>query len=241
MESDFGSTDTLGWVRMVDTVLWPTRQGYVVNRARSPRRPLMGYADLGDWGQPDRAVYREDVSVTATIDPNQTGLCEGLMLQRQMIRGVPAIWCALVSPDRTERNLVWLPFAPREDALLPYVLMTEFDLIELSAMFAYLAAACEEGYVDTIKQAIEEEWDLQAKMMVTTKRRSQKYARFYREVQRIYPALTDRLALPPGETGEREFREIGERARSSQARVSRLLEDMTASGRTWRWIRLSDL
>ena len=35
MESDYGSRTTLGWVREADTVVWPTRQGYVINRARA--------------------------------------------------------------------------------------------------------------------------------------------------------------------------------------------------------------
>ena len=127
-----------------------------------------------------------------------------------------------------------------------YIINRKLNILELGQTLGNISEACRklgvsrQHYYD-IKQAIEEEWDLQAKMMVTTKRRSQKYARFFREVQRIYPALTTRLALPPGETGEQEFREIGRRARQSQARVSRLIEEMIAAGRSWSWVKIADL
>jgi hypothetical protein len=136
---------------------------------------------------------------------------------------------------------VWLASPRGGEGLLPYVLMSKLDLIELSGNFALLYAACYEGYADQIRTALEEDWDLEAKIMTGDKKRVQKYARFFKQVQRIYPALTRRLALPPGETSEREFNVLGERAAQSQANVQRLIEAMDRDARDWAWVKISDL
>ncbi|MEM7394008.1 MAG: hypothetical protein AAF492_16840, partial [Verrucomicrobiota bacterium] len=62
-----------------------------------------------------------------------------------------------------------------------------------------------------------------------------------REVQRIYPALTRRLDLPPGKTTEKEFKEIGQRAIESQAYVQRIIDEMIRDSRKWAWVKISDL
>jgi hypothetical protein len=104
-----------------------------------------------------------------------------------------------------------------------------------------LYAACKKKYVDQIQRALEEDWELEAKAMTGDKKRAQKYAEFYLQVQEIYPALTRRLELPPGETTEREFDQIAERAAESQANVQRLIDAMTRDQRDWAWVRVSDL
>ena len=241
MESDFGSREALGWVRQADTVVWPTRQGYVINRHRSPREPLLGYERLEDWGDPARAVYREDMDLHLTLDPNVTSMCEGLLLRRTTYQGMTLVQCALTPSEGDRRQVVWLPFDARDGALEPYVLMTKTDLIELSGNFATLVGACENGYADEIQQALREDWDLEAKLMAGTKERAQRYARFYREVQRIYPALSRRLELPPGRTEELEFRAIGARAAASVDYIGRLIEQMEADGRLWAWVSVTEL
>ena len=241
MESDYGSRDTLGWVKETDMVEWPTRQGYVINRARSGGAPLVGYADPTGWDHPDQVVFHKNQDTLSTIDPNLTGMCEGLLLQRRTVRGLEIVQCAITPAWGEEREVAWIPAPRGGDSLLPYVLMTEYDLLQLSAEFAFLYAACAKGYVDEIRQALEEEWDQEAKAMTGTKEKAQKYARFYREVQAIYPALTRRLDLPPGETTEREFQKIGERAAASQAYVQRIIDSMVRDGRAWAWVKISDL
>ena len=241
MESDYGSREALGWLREQDVVVWPTRQGYVINRARSGRAPLLGFADPSDIMHPEKAVFQENLDSSITFDPNLTGMCEGLLLQRRTVRGIEAVQCAITPAWGDERRVVWVPMPRGGDSLLPYVLMTEYDLLQLSAEFAFLYAACAKGYVDEIRQALEEEWDQEAKAMTGTKEKAQKYARFYREVQAIYPALTRRLDLPPGETTEHEFQAIGERAIASQAYVQRVIDAMVRDGRKWAWVKISDL
>jgi NADPH-dependent ferric siderophore reductase len=176
-----------------------------------------------------------------TVDPNATSMCDGLLLKRDMIRGVRAVQCALTDAGAAERTVAWLPFRRDREQLLPYVLMTNYDLMQLAAEFSFLYAACEKGYVDEIRRAVEEEWDLEAKAMTGTKEKAVKYARFYREVQAIYPALTARLELPPGTTSEREFSQIRDRAAASQAKVQRMIDEMERDRRTWAWVRVSDL
>ena len=77
--------------------------------------------------------------------------------------------------------------------------------------------------------------------MTGDKKRVIKYARFYREVQKIYPALSRRLALPPGESTEREFKEVGNRAELSVSKVQRQIDLMTRDERDWIWVKVSDL
>lgn len=241
MDSDFGSEEALGWIAEQETVTWPTRQGYVVNRNRSPRNRLLGYASLEEWGARDRVVYEEDLDSFVTPDPNATSMCEGLLIHRTTVRGLEVVQCVMTPTRSGVRQIAWLPMRSGQDELLAYVLMSKLDLIELSGTFALLYAACIEGYADQIKQALEEDWDLEAKMMTGDKKRVQKYARFYKQVQQIYPALTRRLALPPGETTDSEFRRIGERAAESQANTQRLIDAMERDGRDWAWVRVSDI
>jgi hypothetical protein len=241
MDSDFWSEEALGWIEESKTVQWPTRQGYVIDRARTPRSPMLGYATLEEWGQQERAVFRESMESSVTIDPNATSMCEGLLLQRRTVRGMDVVQCVITPSRGGSRKVVWLPLRRDRAELLPYVLMSKLDLIELSGNFALLYAACREGYADRIKQALEEDWDLEAKVMTGDKKRAQKYTRFYRQVQRIYPALSRRLALPPGETSEQEFQQIADRAAVSQANVQRLIDAMDRDGRDWAWVRISDL
>ena len=241
MDSDFASEDALGWIKEAETVPWPTRQGYVINRARSPRTPILGYASLQDWGREERAVYREPMDSSTTPDPNATSMCEGLLLQRRTVRGMDVVQCVLTPAQGEARRIVWLPLRRNRKELLPYVLMSKLDLIELSGNFALLYAACREGYADQIKRALEEDWDLEAKIMTGDKKRVQTYTRFFREVQRIYPALSHRLALPPGDTNEREFREIADRAAASLAHVQRVIDAMDRDRREWTWVRIDEL
>ncbi len=241
MESDFGSEEALGWIEEAGTVTWPTRQGYVINRGRASRSQLLGYASLDDVGDESKAVYREDMDSFLTPDPNATSMCEGLLLRRRTVRGMELVQCVITPVQDAERKVVWFPFSRAGDELLPYVLMSKLDLIELSGNFALLYAACFEGYADQIRTALEEDWDLEAKIMTGDKKRVQKYARFFKQVQRIYPALTRRLALPPGETSEREFEVLGERAAQSQANVQRLIDAMDRDARNWAWVKISDL
>lgn len=241
MESDFGSREALGWVRTTDAIVWPTRQGYIINRGRTPRDQLLGYADPADYGHPERAVYREDMAVTTTLNPNATSMCEGLLMQRTMHQGMALVQCAISPSGGDGRQVVWLPFDTRAGALEPYVLMTHINLIELNGAFAILYAACESGYADEIQQAVKDDWDLEAKLMTGTKERAHRYASFYRKVQQIYPALSHRLELPPGRTEEREFRAIAQRAAESVNYITRLIEEMEADGRLWAWVNVTEL
>lgn len=240
MESDFGSRDTLGWVREEDTIVWPTRQGYMVNTAPGTSPPA-GYAEPEDVGRPERAVVQDQPADLAPRDPNQTGMCDGLLLQRRMVRGMELVQCAWTPPGESTRQILWFPASQRPQTLVPYVLMSEYDLIQLSAEFALLYAACMKGYVDEIRDALEQEWDLEAKVMTGTKEKARKYAQFYREVQSIYPALSRRLELPPGQTEEAEFAQIAERAAESQARVQRIIDSMLRDQRSWSWVRVDTL
>jgi hypothetical protein len=241
MESDFGSTNTWGWVAESDTIIWPTRQGYVINRARTPRSQVRGYESLESWQAGSGIIYEEDLGSVITPDPNATSMCEGLLIAHEVHRGMDVIQC-VITPSRAERRQVaWIPVKRNQEEFHAYVLMSKLDLIELSGSFALLYAACERGYADQIKQALEEDWDLQAKAMTGDKKRVIKYARFYREVQRIYPALTRRLELPPGESTEREFKVLGKRAEQSQGNAARLIEAMTRDRRDWIWVKVSDL
>jgi len=241
MESDFGSRDALGWVRESDTIVWPTRQGYVINRSRIPRNQVRGYDSIESWQAGTGIVYEENLDTVITPDPNATSMCEGLLIAHEIYRGMDVVQC-VITPSQTERRqIAWLPVKRNEEEFHAYALMSKLDLIELSGSFALLYAACEKGYADRIKQALEEDWDLQAKAMTGDKKRVIKYARFYREIQKIYPALTRRLALPPGETAEREFKELGIRAEQSQVNVQRLIDLMTRDERDWIWVKVSDL
>ena len=47
--------------------------------------------------------------------------------------------------------------------------------------------------------------------------------------------------MPPGETREREFKEIARRAAESQAVVQRIIDAMLRDGRRWAWVKISDL
>lgn len=241
MESDYGSRETLGWVRADDTVAWPTRQGYILDPSAAGSAPLVGYADHTKFGQPGADTVTIGTPSGTATDPNQTGLCDGLLLQRRMVRGVQLSQCSWIPPGQERRQLVWLPTSQSNGTLVAYVLMSEFDLIELSAQFARLYAACINGYIDDIREALEEEWDAEAKAMIGTRKRAVSYARFYREVQAIYPALTRRLELPPGETTEAEFVQIAERAAESQAQVQRIIDEMNRDKRHWAWVRVDQL
>ncbi len=241
MESDFGSREPLGWVAESDTVIWPTRQGYVINRARIPRNQIRGYDSLESWQAGSGIVYEENLDSVLTPDPNATSMCEGLLIKHEIHRGMDLIQCVITPSQSERRQVAWLPVKRNQDDFHAYVLMSKLDLIELSGSFALLYAACENGYADSIKQALEEDWDLQAKAMTGDKKRVIKYARFYREVQKIYPALSRRLALPPGESTEREFKEVGNRAELSVSKVQRQIDLMTRDERDWIWVKVSDL
>jgi hypothetical protein len=158
-----------------------------------------------------------------------------------MVRGVELVQCAWTPPGESTRQLLWFPASQHANTLIPYVLMSEYDLIQLSAEFALLYAACQKGYVEEIREALEQEWDLEAKAMTGTREKARKYAAFYREVQQIYPALSRRLTLPPGQTEESEFMQIAEHAAESQARVQRLIDEMTRDKRPWAWVRVDAL
>ena len=240
MESDFGSRTTLGWIPAADTVTWayPPRlyhRSFPVPHANPssdmPISPIGG-------GDP---VFTENMDSQRVPDPNADGMCEGLLLQRRAVRGLQVVQCAMTPAEGGRRQVVWLPYPRHQQALIPYVLMTEYDLYQLSAEFAYLYAACKKGYVDEIRRALEEAWDQEAKAMTGTKEKAQKYARFYREIQQIYPALTPLLELPPGETSEQEFDLIGEQAAASQSRVQRIIDEMNRDQRRWAWIKITDL
>ncbi|NCC50394.1 MAG: hypothetical protein EOM20_04175 [Spartobacteria bacterium] len=252
MESDLSSRESLGWVKRDDVYQWVTRQGYIINYARTGRTPVnlaRGYAEKEDIGRPGKEVYIENIKRFRNTSPNQLGMPDGLLIGKnaEPYKGMDVVSCAFKKMGEKDFTLMYMPvhstLNPATDTIIPVALLSETDLCEIEAMAHVLYAACDEGdgRIDEIRDALTKNWDITSKVVIGAERRNQQYAKKYQKLQTLFPALTYGLKLPPDASPEKSFKDLGHRAENIANNAARILQDMRRDKRDWVWVQLDQL